>query len=207
MTPRDRAIAVTVTNDGAEEIVMQADLYNWKQRADGTDDLTLTEDLILSPPILKVPPKSRQVVRLARLGPPPTVDEQTYRLIVREVPEARPAGQQLGVQIALAFSLPIFITPPAAKRALTCETQRSAPDVVTVSCANHGRAYAQARGVELQSASGDRLAARENAGYILAGNKRTFELKGMGKIPGGKLKLQVALDDGSVQSFDASLSD
>ena len=48
MTPHDRAIAVTVTNEGDDELVMQADIYTWKQKADGTDDLQLSEDLILA---------------------------------------------------------------------------------------------------------------------------------------------------------------
>ena len=66
--PQDRAIAVTITNDGDEELIMQADIYAWKQKPNGEDDLVLTEDLILSPPIVKVAPKSRQVVRLAKLS-------------------------------------------------------------------------------------------------------------------------------------------
>lgn len=69
MTPKDRAVAVTITNDGDTELVMQADLYLWKQKPDGQDDLTLTEDMFLAPPIIKMAPKSRQVVRLARLNP------------------------------------------------------------------------------------------------------------------------------------------
>ena len=36
--------------------------------------------------------------------------------------------------------------------------------------------------------------------------KRSFEIKRAdGKIPAGKVKLQVALDDGTVQSFDGNL--
>lgn len=208
MTPRDRAIAVTVTNDSAEEIVMQADLYSWKQKADGTDDLALTEDLVLSPPILKVPGKSRQVVRLARLTPPPQTDEQTYRLVIREVPEARAqAGNQLGVQLSLAFSLPVFITPPGAKRQLACDMARSGPETISVTCANNGKAYAQIRAIELLKPSGDRLASRETGGYILPGIRRTFDLKAPARVPGGPLKAQIGLDDGTVQAVDAVLSD
>jgi len=40
----------------------------WKQKADGTDEQNPSEDLILSPPILKLAPKARQVVRLARIA-------------------------------------------------------------------------------------------------------------------------------------------
>ena len=208
MTPRDRAVAVTVTNDSDQPIVMQADLYSWKQKPDGTDELAPTEDIILSPPILKVPGKSRQVVRLARLVPPPTAEEHTYRMIVREVPEARPVTQsQVGVQVALAFSLPVFVTPPAAKRVVDCAPVRSGPDVVTATCRNTGRAYAQIRTFELLDSAGTRLATRETGGYVLPGITRGFEVKTASRIAAGPIKLQVAYDDGSVQSFEATLAD
>jgi fimbrial chaperone protein len=205
MTPRDRAVAVTVTNDGNEEIVMQADLYDWKQTPDGTDQLVLTEDMILSPPILKVPPKSRQVVRLARLVPPSLDVEQTYRLIVREIPEAR-SQADLSLQLSLAFSLPVFITPPGAKRSLSCELERAGPDSVKAVCKNSGRAYAQLRVLELFSGAGEKIATRENAGYILPTVRRAFEIRRpAGTIAAGKVKLQVGLDDGTVQTFEGNL--
>src|SRR5665647_2543281 len=53
MTPRDRAIAVTLTNEGDSAVVLQADINSWSQKPDGTDELVLTEDLILAPPIIK----------------------------------------------------------------------------------------------------------------------------------------------------------
>lgn len=204
MTPRDRAVAVTVVNEGDEEVVMQADLYTWKQKADGSDDLQLTEDLILTPPILKLPPHGRQVVRLARLGPPPAGAQLTYRLIVREIPEAR-TNSQLQLQVALAFSLPVFITPAGVKRNLDCQLKRSAPDAVQVLCANSGNAYAQIRDLDLVGAGGVKLASREQGGYLLPSVQRSFELKAAQKLPAGPVKLQVGLDDGTVQAFDANL--
>lgn len=209
MTPRDRAVAITVTNDGDQEMVVQADLYSWKQGPGGEDQLVLTEEMILSPPIVRLPPKSRQVVRLARLGPPPTSDEQTFRMIVREVPEAAAAqSKELKLQVALAFSLPIFITPPNAKRQLVCATQRVAADTVRASCENKGNAYAQPRGFALLGGGGEKVAARDSGGYLLPEIKRSFDIKrAEGNIPGGAMKLQVTMDDGSVQLFDAILPD
>ncbi len=204
MTPRDRAVAVTVVNEGDEEVVMQADLYTWKQKPDGSDDLQLTEDLILTPPILKLPAHGRQVVRLARLGPPPTGDQLSYRLIVREVPEAHP-NSQLQLQVALAFSLPVFITPAGVKRNLDCGLKRSAPDTVQVQCANTGNAYAQIRSLDIVDGKGAKLASREQGGYLLPSIQRSFDVKATQKIPAGAVKLQVGLDDGTVQSFDATL--
>ena len=205
MTPRDRAVAVTVTNDSDEDVVMQADLYTWKQKPDGSDDLALTEDLVLTPPILKLAPHARQVVRLARLTPAPQGVQQTYRLIMREVPEAR-SGAQLQLQVALAFSLPVFISPPGVKRDLQCGLDRVAADTVRAVCTNSGNAYAQIRAFEVIDARGVKVAARETGGYLLPAIKRAFELKGSeGRIAAGNVKLQVALDDGTLQAFDANL--
>lgn len=208
MAPRDRAVAVTVNNEGDEELVMQAEVFLWNQKPDGEDELTPTEDLILAPPIMKLAPRSRQVLRLALLRPRPVGEQLTYRLVVREVPEAKPADKQLQLQIALAFSLPVFITPPAAKRDVKCTVERAGSDLVRAACENTGTAYAQLREFVLTGAAGETLASRDTGGYILPAIKRTFDLKRSdGSIPAGPAKLAVTLDDGKTQSFDVTLGD
>ena len=205
MTPRDRAVAVTVTNEGDEEVVMQAEVYAWGQKPDGSDELTQTDDLILTPPILKLAPKSRQVVRLARLVPPPASGEQTYRMIIREIPEAR-ERPGITMQVALAFSMPIFITTPTAKRDLRCVPERSSANTVKVKCDNSGTAYAQIRSIEITDPAGKEIAVRPIAGYLLPKVHRDFDVtKQDGRIPGGPVKVQLALDDGTMQSIDATL--
>jgi fimbrial chaperone protein len=206
MTPRDRATAITVTNEGDDELVMQADVYSWHQKPSGEDDLALSEDLILSPPILKLAPHSRQVVRLARVGAPSLDQQLTYRMIVREVPEARKeASKDVRLQVALAFSLPVFITPPGLKRQLDCQGRRAAPDTVTVTCNNSGALYAQPRELA-QSAGGRRLASKDSGFYILPGLKRTYDLRDtQGPIPAGALKLALTFDDGSSQEYELKL--
>jgi fimbrial chaperone protein len=208
MVPKDRAIAVTITNEGDEELVMQADIYTWKQKANGEDDLVLTEDLILAPPIIKLAPRTRQVVRLAKLKPDASPNQQTYRLIVREVPEAKPAEKAVQLQIALAFSMPVFITPPGAKAQLGCTAERAAPDAVRAICENTGNAYAQPREFILSNSAGEKLAARDSGGYLLPAVKRSFDIKrAEGRIPAGKATLAVTLDNGTTQSFDVTIAD
>ncbi len=207
MKPTDRAVAITVTNEGDEELVMQADIFTWKQKADGSDDLALSEDLILSPPILKIPGKARQVVRLAMLAPPDIDRQLTYRLILREIPEAHAPDKKVQLQVALAFSLPVFITPASAKRDLACTAARSAPDAVTATCRNAGTAYAQARDLAL-SANGQKIAGLDGSAYVLPGISRNFEIKRAdGAIPSGPAKLTVNFDDGTSQTFDVTVRD
>jgi fimbrial chaperone protein len=209
MATKDRATAITVTNEGDTELVMQADIFDWKQKPDGTDDLTLSEDMILAPPIVKLAPKSRQVLRLALTRPPPRREQLTYRLIVREIPEAKPPETGVQVQFALAFSLPVFITPPGAKRQVTCGIERATAKQVLAFCENVGLAYAQAVDFVLTNAAGAKLAVRETGGYILPGMKRSFELDRVEGAPvgAGRAKLTVAQDDASKQTFDVMVPD
>jgi len=206
MAPRDRATAVTITNDGDDELVMQADIYAWSQKPGGEDDLVLSEDLILSPPILKLAPRSRQVVRLARVRVTNSDRQQFYRLIVREVPEAKPAAKDVQLQVALAFSLPVFITPPKTNRAMECAARRTAADTLAIECENTGDTFLQLRDLALANAAGDKLASRDTGFYILPGIKRTIDIRrAEGRLPGGKHKLAVTLDDGAIQSYDVTV--
>ncbi len=208
MAPRDRATAVTITNEGDDELVMQADIYSWKQKPDGSDELALSEDLILSPPILKIPGKSRQVVRLAMVSPPAATQQLTYRMILREIPEAHPADKKVQLQIALAFSLPVFITPRSAKRDLQCTIARTAADAVSARCENRGGAYAQPRELTLTGTGGEKLATVESAAYVLPGTTRTYEIKRSGvPIPSGPAKLAVNFDDGTSRAYDVTVGD
>lgn len=194
MTPRDRAIAVTLTNEGDTTVVLQADINTWSQKPDGTDELVLTEDLILAPPIIKLAPKARQVVRLARLTPADAGRQLTYRMIIREVPEALPATG-IQVPIALALSLPVFITPPAAKRQMECSTSRADAQALNLRCSNTGTAYAQIR--EAVVMRGDQaLAQFEGGSYILPGASKSVSLKGEKPVLAGQAQLVITFDDG-----------
>lgn len=203
MKPTDRAVAVTITNESNEPVVLQADLYTWSQKADGTDETVLTEDLILSPPIIKLAAKAQQVVRLARLKPADASRQLTYRMIMREIPEASAPGGNVQVRIALALSMPVFITPPPAKREMSCQAARSGAALVNVTCANKGSAYAQVREVVLKQ--GEQILGRfEGGAYILPGARKVIPVKTEHAPPGGRLQLVVTYDDGRADTFDVS---
>jgi fimbrial chaperone protein len=204
MKPQDRAVAVTVTNESDVPVVLQADIYAWSQKPDGADDLLLTEDLILSPPIIKLGAKARQVVRLARLMPPDASRQLTYRMIMREIPEASAPKDRIQVGIALALSMPVFITPPPAKREMACEAGGARQATLDVSCENRGTAYAQVR--EILVKQGDRVLGRfEGGAYILPGARKSMPVKLEGALPGGRLQLAVTYDDGRSDAFEVTV--
>ncbi len=205
MKPRDRAVALTIVNEGDTEVALQADVNVWSQKPDGTDELTLTEDMILSPPIIKLAPKARQVVRLALLKPADASRQLTYRLIVREVPEATaPKDRVIQIPISLALSMPVFITPPVAQRVMACTAARVDAQTLTASCANSGTAYAQVRQVTMTRA-GQTVAAFEGGTYVLPGARVNLSVKGEQPVSAGAAQMTVLFDDGKSQSFDVQL--
>lgn len=164
-----------------------------------------TEDLLLAPPIIRLAPKARQVVRLALLRPADPNRQLTYRLIVREVPElTQPKDQTLQVPITLALSMPVFITPPNARRRLECELQRPDAQTLGTRCANVGNAYAQVRGVILRRDDKE-LARFEGGAYILPGARKFMRVEaGPSALP-GPAQMDVQFDDGTVQSQAVNL--
>lgn len=204
MTPRDRAVAVTLTNEGDTELALQADLYTWAQKPDGTDDLNLTDDLIVAPPIIKLAPHARQVVRMARITAPDLGKELTYRLIVREVPEVTAPKADKGIvlqlPIALAMSMPVFVTPPGANRDLQCQVTKSDDQNFSALCQNTGTAYAQVRLLLLMRGDQE-LAKFEGGTYVLPGARRSMTLKAEQPVPSGAAVAKVVFDDGKAAEF------
>lgn len=205
MSPRERVVAVSISNEGETEVALQAELHSWTQTEDGADTLQPTEDLILAPPIIRIPSKTRQVVRLALLRPADLQRQLTYRLIVREVPEiTQPKDQTLQVPITLALSMPIFITPPGAQRLLECEMQRPDAQTLGARCTNQGNAYTQVREVVLRRE--DKVLARfEGGAYILPGSRKWLPVEGAQQVAPGPARMDVQLDDGTVQSSTVTL--
>jgi fimbrial chaperone protein len=205
MTPRDRVVALTITNEGDGELVIQADINVWSQDAQGRDKLELTEDLILAPPIVKLAPNSRQVVRLALAKPADLSRQLTYRMIVREVPEAVAARPNtLQVPISLALSLPVFVTPPTAKSQISCELARKGPQAVDTVCRNSGNAYTQVLEVSLERGNAV-LAKGEPGTYILPDAAKTLPLKAASDIASGPARVKLLLDDGKTQLIDLTV--
>jgi fimbrial chaperone protein len=203
MTEKDRAVALSVVNEGDKPVVLYAEFYRWTQRSNGSDDLQESDDLVLSPPVLNIAPHGRQVVRVARLRPADRSREQTYRVVIREIPVLSTDVEHPTLQVALAFSLPLFITPQGSRRALRCEGGGAAAAARwVVQCSNSGTAYAQLRSMKLLRA-GAAVAQLEEPAYLLPGSTRRFELKPLAAGENaGPVQLQVAFDDNTTEIID-----
>ena len=82
-----KTAALTVRNEDATEVVVQADGMAWSQPG-GEDTLVATRDLLVSPAVFTLAPGAQQLVRVALRRAPDPARELSYRLIIQEVPQA-----------------------------------------------------------------------------------------------------------------------
>ena len=70
----DRAAALWLENPGKAPVTLQVRVYAWAQ-LDGRDAYAPQDEVLGTPPIVSIQPGERQLIRLTRTTPPPTVAE------------------------------------------------------------------------------------------------------------------------------------
>jgi|SRR5450631_1432236 fimbrial chaperone protein len=105
-------------NDGDTEIAVQTRVLRWSQ-ADGKETLETTTDVVASPPIARLTPGGDYVVRVVRVSKQPVQGEESYRVIVDQLPNFRLRKDRV-VNLLIRQSIPVFFRNP----------QLSAPSVV-----------------------------------------------------------------------------
>ncbi len=137
-----RSAAVTITNGNAERVV-QVEAFHWR-RSQGEDLYTPTDDLIVNPPLFKLAPGAKQVVRVGLAAPGGSrAEERAYRIYFQEVPEqsaATAGGARL--QMVLRLGVPVFVAPDPVRTELRWSARRTA-DGFRLQLNNTGNVHAR----------------------------------------------------------------
>lgn len=162
---------VWASNAGTSALQAQVRLYRWSQR-NGEDVLEPSEDLAVSPPMMRVPEGGRQLVRVVRTRPPADgAVEESFRIVIDEVPQRAPREPTNGLQFLLRYSLPIFLQPaqiPAPEQLSWALRTRDGATFLEVK--NEGGLHAQVADVAVVGAAGQRrVVHRGLLGYVLPG--------------------------------------
>lgn len=166
---------ISLQNLGERAIYGQVRVYAWEQR-DGEDVLTPTDELVASPPIMQVAPKTSQTIRLVRRGGAGPGSERAYRLLIDEIARDDEAGN--GVAIRLQYSVPVFVAPgdEAAAPALDWSIAKRG-GAWTLELNNSGKLHAQVGAAVLVDGAGKEIEVSKGLlGYALAGRTRTWRL-------------------------------
>ena len=177
--PGQNSAGIGLQNNGDTPLYGQVRVYAWDQR-DGVDALTPTTQLVASPPIIEIAPKSAQTIRLVRRGaggqtPTPGGAEQTYRILIDELP--RGDTQQGNVAIRLQYSVPAFVLPVDTQAAPKLEWstfQRAG--AWHLRARNTGALHAQIGATSVTVGSRDVVLSKGLLGYALPGRTREWPL-------------------------------
>ena len=174
------AAGLTLSNLSDEPFQAQVRVFAWRQ-ADGEDILETTNDVVVSPPMLRIEPGREQLVRVVRQRTPPLAQEASYRLLVDEIPGARPAQapEGTGLRFVLRYSIPVFLSPPAqsAVRPVLHTRLVTEDGQPTLVLDNTGSAHAQVAELAYTDArQGTQVIRAGLAGYLLPGQSRRWRL-------------------------------
>jgi fimbrial chaperone protein len=172
----DNASGLTLRNPGDKPLYGQVRVFKWSQ-ANGEEILAPTQDIVASPPLIQIPAQAEQLVRLVRPSMQPANAEQSYRLLIDELPEPD-AKLADGVTIRLRYSVPVFVEPAGPPRLpeLIWSISRAAQGW-QLGVENAGAHRAQISAIELVDASGKAYVLNKGLlGYALAGQHRQWPI-------------------------------
>ena len=107
-----QASALWLENRGNETANLQIRVFAWSQSG-FNDQYQNQRDVIGSPPVAKIEPGQKQLVRLTRTREIPPGQERAYRIIIDEIPSAPPPAGESGktaaaIRFQMRYSVPLF---------------------------------------------------------------------------------------------------
>ena len=161
-----------VTNSGKDNAVdLQGEIMAWTQN-NGVDVLKPTTDIILSPPIMHIPPLKTQLIRIGLRTPTPLQVEKTYRFFLQEITKLAPLTQT-GVRVKVRLSIPIFVMPTNPSYLLDWNIKNLSGKTLTINVKNVGNVHVQIISANLKTDDGTIVGSSPTKGlYLLAGQNR-----------------------------------
>jgi fimbrial chaperone protein len=163
------ATTLKLRNEGQAPLNAQIRVFRWSQ-SNGEEKLEPTDDIVASPPMATLAPKADYTVRLVRVTKRPIAAEESYRLIIDELPDPK-AKQNKTVALVLRYSIPVFFyRADATQPNLTWSIdQRGGRASVTVT--NAGTRHARISALQLRSSNGTTVSFGNGlTGYALGGS-------------------------------------
>lgn len=167
-----KAATISLVNNASTMLNVQVRVFKWQQ-LDGGDQLVPTQDVVASPPATSIPPGQTYVVRVARVSQTSVTAEESYRLLIDEIPPAtdEPAGK--AVSMVLRTSLPVFFGNPDVVPNLSWRVHQKGANLI-VEVANLGKRHVRLSDLAVRSGDTDLRFGSGLTGYVLPGSTRQF---------------------------------
>ena len=188
----EKAAPVWLENVGDEASMVQVRVFKWTQK-DSKDQYSNQQEIIPSPPIVKVAAGEKQMIRLTKAFDMPQGQESSYRIIIDELPVAlEKEDKNNSVSFKMRYSLPLFVygqglasgksqqgkkqnqKNPNARPILTWALSAGANPRLEVS--NIGLMNARISGFKINNKDYKSISGNDTFAYVLAGSTMYFDL-------------------------------
>lgn len=175
LSEQRRVGSFTIRNDADSPVTIDVRSVLWTQ-GDAGDEYTPTRDIILTPMIFSLAPRSSQVVRVGLRRDPHSYQEQSYRIFLTEIPAATEKPLS-GVAMTLRLSVPLFLKPSNdAKPELQWALRRDDSGGLRLTARNMGNAHVQLANLQLKQGSSV-VARQPSPAYLLPGRHHDWPLQ------------------------------
>lgn len=164
---------LTLRNDEDVDVTVQTRVFRWSQ-IQGTENLEATTDVVASPPAVRMAPHSDYTVRVVRTSKQPVRGEESYRVIVDQLPDAR-RQSPLAINILIRQSIPVFFRAAQLTRANVSWSLAYERGKVVVTASNSGDERLQIASLRLRDAAGSTINFGNGlVGYVLGRSSMSF---------------------------------
>ncbi len=173
-----KTAVLTITNFSDQPTTLQIQYLAWSQEM-GQDVLVPTRELLVTPPIVTIPPKSAQIVRIAFRKAPHKSQELSYRISLQEIPSLK-QDKEKGVEVAMRIGIPVFVQPEGEKvvSKLSWRATAAPENTIKLELINEGAAHIKVTDLVLSSIEREIKIAQDSATvYVLPGQTHTWMLK------------------------------
>jgi fimbrial chaperone protein len=203
ITAPGAATTVTLRNAGTTPIDAQIRVYRWSM-VNGKEQLDPTDDVVASPPSVTLAPKGQYVARIVRVSKRPVVGEESYRLLVDQLPDL--SQQRNGaVNLMVRYSIPVFFGAADKKNPTVAWSVATNGDKITLTARNSGDRRLRISALSLRDASGKSLSFGNGlAGYALGQSAVSWTVPRKGFAANGSVSVAAQSDGGPIQAVASS---
>lgn len=165
MAPGAGAI-IKLRNEGKTKINSQIRVFRWVQ-IDGQEKLQPTDEVVASPPMARLAPGAEYTVRIVRLSKQPIAAEESYRLLIDELPDQKALSNRV-INLVLRYSIPVFFLPANAEPAKLTWSVEQHNGRVQLSAVNEGDRHVRLAGLNVRDHNGTHVSFGPGlTGYVL----------------------------------------
>jgi fimbrial chaperone protein len=175
LSPTQTSVLMQVSNGTSENTSFQIQTYQWSQSPDNQMELTPSDNIVAFPSVFSLSAEQTRDIRVAVLQPR-GMGEDTYRIIVRQLPSPAVVGTAQ-VDVLAAFNLPVYLTVPGAAAAPAVTAPVIEHGRLVFAVANAGNAHMKLGKVIVTGFAGSggrKFQASSKPIYILAGGRVAY---------------------------------